>query len=103
VTVLLPGPTRKRLPAPYQFNVSYRNPETTEPGCVMTWQVCGGREEYQVALERTEGGELAWHCTCPDSIYQGENHPGYCCKHVQGLQALLESSGSRVEVEKAAA
>jgi hypothetical protein len=103
VTVLLPGPNRKRMPAPYQFNVSYRNPEPAEPGCVMTWQVNGGREEYQVALERTERGEMAWHCTCPDSVYSGENDPDYCCKHVQGLQALLKSSGARIEEERVAA
>ena len=27
VTVVLPGPDRKRSPAPYLFRVTYRNPE----------------------------------------------------------------------------
>ncbi len=92
VTVVLPGPDRKRSPAPYQYRVSYRNPEPKQPGCVMTWEVAGGREEYQVAAERTEDGFLNWHCTCPDAVYHGENRNAYHCKHVQGIQALLKSS-----------
>jgi hypothetical protein len=93
VTVVLPGPDRKRSPAPYQFRVTYRNPEPAEPGCVMTWAVSGGREEYQVAAERTDDGHVNWHCTCPDAIYHGEHRHAYCCKHVHGLQALLNSAG----------
>lgn len=96
VTVVLPGPDRKRTPAPYQFRVSYRNPEPTEPGCVMTWQVIGGREEYQVATERTEDGRVEWHCTCPDAVYHEDHRNAYCCKHVQGIQALLRSAGEQV-------
>ena len=57
ITMLLPGPSRKREPAPYHFRVTYRNPDATEPGCVMTWEVLGGREGYQIALERTPAGE----------------------------------------------
>src|SRR5438445_9545343 len=53
VAVVLPGPDRKRLPAPYMFDVTYRNPNPYEPGCLMTWNVRGGREAYQVAAERT--------------------------------------------------
>jgi len=60
----------------------------------MTWQVSGGREEYQIAAERTETGHINWHCSCPDAIYHGENRHAYHCKHVQGLQALLEISGT---------
>ena len=96
VTVVLPGPDRKRSPAPYHFRVTYRNPEPTEPGCVMTWQVTGGREEYQVAAERADDGHINWHCTCPDAIYHGEHRHAYCCKHVHGLQALLETIGKPV-------
>lgn len=95
VTVVLPGPDRKRTPAAYQYQVSYRNPEPTEPGCVMTWQVTGGREEYQVAAERTEEGRLEWHCTCPDAIYHGYYRNAHRCKHVQGIQALLRSAGEQ--------
>lgn len=96
VTVVLPGPDRKRTPAPYQFRVSYRNPEPTEPGCEMTWQVIGGREEYQVAAERTEEGRVEWHCTCPDAVYHEDHRNAYYCKHVQGIQALLRSAGEQV-------
>ncbi len=95
VTVVLPGPDRKRTPAPYQFNVTYRNPEPTEPGCVMTWTVTGGREEYQVAAERTDDGRVEWHCTCPDAIYHGTYQHAHRCKHVQGLQALMNSAGKQ--------
>jgi hypothetical protein len=96
VSVVLPGPDRKRTPAPYQFHVTYRNPAPTEPGCVMTWAVTGGREEYQVAAERTDDGHLNWHCTCPDAVYHGTYRHAYCCKHVHGLQALLDSGGAKL-------
>jgi hypothetical protein len=81
----LPGPDRKRLPAAYTFRATYRNPAAHEPGCVMTWEVCGGRLPYQVALERTPAGEVRWHCSCADAVYRGEDDPGHVCKHVQGL------------------
>jgi hypothetical protein len=90
ITMLLPGPSRKREPAPYHFRVTYRNPDATEPGCVMTWEVLGGREGYQIALERTPAGEHVWHCTCPDAVYHGENKHAYRCKHVQGLTELFD-------------
>ncbi|MBM3979970.1 MAG: hypothetical protein FJ304_06745 [Planctomycetes bacterium] len=93
VTVVLPGPDRKRKPAPYQFNVTYRNPAPAEPGCVMTWVVTGGREDYQVAAERTDDGRVEWHCTCPDAIYHGTYRHAYRCKHLLGLQALMTSAG----------
>lgn len=93
VAVVLPGPDRKRTPAAYQFRVTYRNPEPGAPGCAATWAVTGGREEYQIAAERTADGHTRWHCTCPDAVYRGEDHHAYCCKHLQGLQALLETSG----------
>lgn len=83
----LPGPTRKRLPSPYCYRLTYRNPEPREPGCILLWDVYGGREEYQIALERETTGKLRWHCTCPDAVYRGEDAP-HTCKHVRGLQAL---------------
>lgn len=98
VTVVLPGPDRKRAPAPYLFRVTYKNPDLSEPGCVMTWNVTGGREEYQIAAERTADGHLNWHCTCPDAVYHGEYRHAYCCKHVHGLQALFAASGRSVAV-----
>lgn len=103
VNVVLPGPDRKRSPAPYLFRVTYRNPEPDEPGCAMTWTVIGGREEYQIAAEREAGGHINWHCTCPDAVYHGENRHAHRCKHVQGLHAMLETIGSPVRRERAAA
>jgi hypothetical protein len=93
VSVLLPGPDRKRSAAPYQFRVTYRNPNPALSGCAMTWSVTGGREEYQVAAERTDDGYLNWHCTCPDAVYHGAHRHAYCCKHIDGVQALLTSAG----------
>ncbi len=103
VTVVLPGPDKKRAPAPYMFRVTYRNPNPSEPGCVMTWNVTGGREEYQIAAERANDGHLNWHCTCPDAVYNGENRRAYRCKHIHGLQALMETTGNPVRRERAVA
>ena len=103
VTVVLPGPDKKRKPAPYLFRVTYRNPDPSEPGCVMTWNVTGGREEYQIAVERTDDGYLYWHCTCPDAVYHGENRDVYRCKHIHGLQALMDTIGNPVRRERAVA
>lgn len=87
--VALPGPDRKRLPAAYQYRVTYRGPSADEPGCVMTWEVSGGRLPYQVALERTSAGRLRWHCSCADAVYRGEDDPKHRCKHVAGLAECL--------------
>lgn len=81
----IPGPTRKRDPAPYCYRVVYESMEPHLPGCVLQWDVMGGRDIYQVALERQENGRLRWHCTCADAVYRGERRPGPC-KHVRGLQ-----------------
>ena len=97
----LPGPTRKREASPYCYRLSYRNPQPREPGCVLLWDVFGGRQEYQIALERETTGKLRWHCTCADAVYRGENAP-HTCKHVRGMQALgrqrLIAPDSRNEV-----
>ncbi|HEY8505392.1 MAG TPA: hypothetical protein VIL46_12485 [Gemmataceae bacterium] len=82
---LLPGPSRKRTYSLYRYRITYRNPHPAEPGCVMTWAVEGGREAYQIALERDEAGRLRWHCTCADAVYRSEQIPGHLCKHVRGL------------------
>ena len=84
----LPGPTRKRLPAAYLYRVTYRGP-AGEPGCVMAWEVAGGRLPYQIALERTAGGEHVWHCSCADAVYRGDGDPQHRCKHVRGLAECL--------------
>ena len=88
---VLPGPDRKRIPAPYQFRVTYRNHTITATGCVMTWEVTGGRLPYQVALEQTAAGEHRWHCSCADAVYRGENDPKHRCKHVDGLIDSLQT------------
>jgi hypothetical protein len=90
VRASLPGPSRKRSPSPYCYRLTYRNPDPADPGCMLMWEVYGGRETYQITLERQEGGALRWHCTCADFIYRAENSP-HLCKHVQGLQALGRS------------
>src|SRR5947209_4582583 len=86
-TLTLPGPTRKRAPQSYCFLLTYRNPEPEAAGCVLLWEVQGGREDYQVALERQDDGVLRWHCTCADHSYRSETE-GKVCKHVRGLLAL---------------
>jgi hypothetical protein len=83
----LPGPTRKRTPSPYCYRLVYRNDDLAAVGCALQWDVLGGREVYQVAMERLPSGDLRWHCTCADAVYRGENRP-HTCKHVRGLQAL---------------
>jgi hypothetical protein len=83
----LPGPTRKRIPSPYCYRLTYRNPRPAEAGCSLLWDVMGGRDIYQVALERLPGGRLRWHCTCADAVYRGDSGP-HVCKHIRGLQAM---------------
>jgi hypothetical protein len=83
----VPGPDRKRTIRPYQFQVTFRNSDPLEVGCAMTWEVYGGRLSYQIALERTEDGDLRWHCTCADAIFRAENE-GRHCKHVKALLSL---------------
>ena len=83
----LPGPDRKRAQSPYAYRLTYRNAQAKLPGCVMTWEVSGGRLSYQIALERTEEGDLRWHCTCADAIFRAENE-GHHCKHVKALLSL---------------
>ena len=91
LAVELPGPDRKQSPAVYCARVTYRNPRADETGCVMAWDVAGGRLPYQVALERTDDGELRWHCTCADAVYRGTDRPDHQCKHVRGIVASLPS------------
>jgi hypothetical protein len=70
-----------------------------EVGCALLWEVFGGREVYQVALERLPGGSLRWHCTCADAAYRGEDGR-HQCKHVKGLleQGRREPSEATVPV-----
>src|SRR5437016_5216910 len=81
---ILPGPDRKRSAAPYSYRLVYRNPEPEAVGCVMTWEVSGGRLPYQIAIERHEAGDLRIYCTCADAVFRAENE-GRFCKHVTGF------------------
>jgi hypothetical protein len=91
LVTLLPGPARDRAQAAYCYRLTYRNPLPDGIGCVMIWEVTGGRLPYQIALEREEVGGLRLHCTCADHVFRAENE-GRRCKHVQGL---LELGASR--------
>jgi hypothetical protein len=97
VTVILPGPDRKRALALYQYRITYRNPEPREPGCVMTWEVSGGRLPYQIAAERTPAGGVKWHCSCADAVYRGEDNPDHVCKHVHGLLETIPPVSTPVQ------
>lgn len=92
----LPGPTRRRTPSPYRYVLSYCTDDARAIGCLCTWEVIGGRMEYQVALEREESGTLRYHCTCADAVYRGEDRP-HQCKHVRGLLALGRRDISRTD------
>lgn len=85
----LPGPNRKRTPAEYRYRLTYRNPTPAEDGCVMVWDVVGGRLPYQIAVERI-GKAMRWHCTCADAVYR-EDELHHRCKHVRGLVDTLEA------------
>ena len=91
----LPGPTRKRVKSPYCFRLTYRSPDPAAEGCALLWEVHGGRMPYQIALEREAGGGLAWHCTCADYVYRGEDAPDYQCKHVRSLRTGRRLGGAR--------
>ena len=83
VYTLLPGPTRRRVASPYRYRLIYRSQEPAVPGCLLLWDVDGGRMNYQIALERQENGLLVYHCTCADAVYRGADRP-HQCKHVKG-------------------
>lgn len=85
LTTVIPGADRNRKPAAYQFRPTYRGRED-EPGCVMAWEVTGGRTPYQIAVERKPDGKKRWHCTCADAVYRGEHDLYHECKHVRGLR-----------------
>lgn len=89
VTLMLPGTDRKRSLSLYQYRVTYRNPDPTDSGCAMTWEVSGGRLPYQIAAERLDGGAIRWHCSCADAVYRGEDNPSHVCKHVHGLLEMM--------------
>jgi len=83
----LPGPTRRRTPSPYRYLLNFCADDAQAVGCLCSWDVLGGRMEYQISLEREESGSLRYHCTCADAVYRGTYTP-HVCKHVRGLLAL---------------
>lgn len=85
----LPGPSRKRKPATYHYVRTYHNDDRTAIGCLDVWEVHGGREVYQVAVEQLAGGWRHWSCTCPHAIYRAEPL-GRACKHIIGLNATFK-------------
>jgi hypothetical protein len=87
LATVLPGPDRRRSAKSYSFRLLYRNPDPLAVGCMMTWEVHGGRLAYQLAVEREETGELRLHCTCADAIFRAEPE-GRVCKHVSGFLKL---------------
>lgn len=94
----LPGPDRKRSEALYHYRLTYRNPLDEAVGCVMIWEVSGGRVPYQVALERDEAGSLHVHCTCADAIFRAEVE-GRFCKHVHGLLQIGQPDAAAQALE----
>jgi hypothetical protein len=84
LTARLPGPDRKRSEIEYCYHLTYRNPDPDAVGCVLTWEVHGGRLPYQIAVERADGGNLRLHCTCADAVFRAEQE-GRFCKHVHGF------------------
>ena len=84
LSTLLPGPDRKRTPHLYLYRMNYRNPDREAVGCIMTWEVFGGRMPYQIAVERREDQCLTIHCTCADAVFRREDE-GRLCKHAQGF------------------
>jgi hypothetical protein len=93
---VLPGPDRRRTAQLYQYRVRYRASQPGTPGCVASWDVFGGRLPYQIALERSDAGELRWHCTCADAVYRGEEDHRHVCKHVRGLTAFVPPAGEKM-------
>jgi hypothetical protein len=94
VVTLLPGPDRKRVARPYAYRLTYRNPHAEAAGCVMLWEVDGGRLLYQVALERDESGAVRFHCSCADAVFRCEPE-GRLCKHVRGLLDIGRRAAGR--------
>lgn len=92
----LPGPTRKRTPSAYCYSLRYRAADLQREGCLLWWDVSGGREVYQIALERRGDGTLRYHCTCADAVFRGGGREG-ACKHVRGLQELARESAPASE------
>ncbi len=93
--IVLPGPERKREPSAYVYRLIHIN-QDQRTGCQRIWDVLGGRQPYQIVLEKDPRGILQFHCTCADAIYRKDNE-GRFCKHVLGLLELGKGPGQSVE------
>lgn len=98
----LPGPSRKRQKSLYTCRVTHREPVANTAGCVISWEVNGGRFAYQVSLERQEDGGLRWHCTCADAVYRGSENPHHQCKHIRGINGSVPTTALPVNFAPAA-
>jgi hypothetical protein len=90
---MLPGPDRKRTETLYQYRLIYRHRQFNVEGCLLLWQVQGGRQSYQVALERDDRGQFLWHCTCADHTYRCETIENHACKHIRGVRDFVPPVG----------
>jgi hypothetical protein len=90
---LLPGPDRQKRPRTYRYRLVYRNLKPKAGGCIMLWEVTGGRQSYQIAWERTATGTSRLYCTCADAVYRGEDST-HVCKHVRGLLSMRQRNSA---------
>jgi hypothetical protein len=86
--VNLPGPSRQKLPSAYDYRCIWHNADRKAVGCLDVWEVHGGRDVYQIAVEQLPGGWRRWTCTCPNAVYTSEPL-GRACKHVLGLPPAI--------------
>ncbi len=96
LSTVLPGPDRKRAESPYTYRMLYRNADAEAVGCLLLWEVAGGRLPYQIVLEKDPKGRLQLHCTCADAVYRAEEQGRYC-KHVRGLLQFGLAPGASVD------
>lgn len=85
---MIPGPDRKRTDTVYVYRLVYEADDPKADGCLQLWLTAGGRDVYQVVLEKDRGRRL-WSCTCADHAFRGEAEDRRLCKHVRGLVSFL--------------
>ena len=72
ITLVLPGPDREADAGAVPLSAS-RTGTRTRPSRVRDdVGGLGGREDVPDRPRTDRGGELLWHCTCPDAVYHGE-------------------------------
>ena len=68
---------------PLWFRLTYRSRDPKADRLYAALGRIRRRSEYQIAVEREEGGCVRWHCTCADWVYRNEDFPDYQCKHIR--------------------